>query len=136
MVVIGGDKPGLGLAGVARGRGAAVAVLEESAVFASANGRVGRWRYVHEAREQGIALHAGARVTAIDGTRVFWTDAAGAERESEADLVLVTTGVTPDPSLVQELSRLGVQADAIGDCRQFDRVEGAMRDATRAALAL
>ncbi len=136
VVVIGGDKPGLGLAGVARGRGAAVAVLEESAVFASANGLVGRWRYVHEAREQGIALHAEARVTAIDGKRVFWTDAAGAERESEADLVLVTTGVTPDPSLVQELSRLGVRADAIGDCRQFDCVEGAMRDATRAALAL
>jgi len=136
VVVIGGDKPGLGLAGVARGRGAAVAVLEESAVFARTNGLVGRWRYVHEAREQGIALHAGARVAEIDRKHVFWTDAEGAERETEADLVLVAAGATPDPGPVQALARLGVRADAIGDCREFDCVEGAMRDATRVALAL
>ena len=136
VVVIGGDKPGLGLAGIARERGADVAVLEESSVFARSNGLVGRWRYVHEARERGVALHAGARVVGSDRKRVFWKDAEGAGHETDADLVLVANGMTPDPSPVQALSRLGVEADAIGDCREFDCVEGAMRDATRAAAAL
>lgn len=136
VVVIGGDQPGLGLARVARERGAAVQVLEETHVFARSTGLVGRWRYVHEAREQGVALEAGARVVEVDRRHVFWTDGEGTERETEADLVLVAAGAVADPGPAETLSGLGLPVEAIGDCRGFGGVEGAMRDATRAALAL
>src|SRR5262245_42133860 len=77
VVVVGGNKAGLALAGVARRRGAAVTVLEEGDVFAAANGLVGRWRYVHEAREQGIALLPRVELVAIDGKLVRYRSEDG-----------------------------------------------------------
>jgi len=137
LVVLGGDKPGIALAGVARRRGASVVtVLEESSVFSASNGVVGRWRYVHEAREAGVALEGGVRVLAIESERVLWRDAAGQTRSAAARSVLVTTGAAPDESLVRSLAAAGVPARAIGDCRAVGRIEGAMRDATEVALAL
>ncbi len=137
VVVIGGNKAGLALAGVARERGASrVTVLEESAVFAAANGMVGRWRYVHEAREQGIALEPGSRLVAIDGKLVRYRDDAGRSRECEAECVFLTSGAQPDTSLADALAERGVRAQALGDCRELRFVEGAFLDATLAAAAL
>jgi 2,4-dienoyl-CoA reductase-like NADH-dependent reductase (Old Yellow Enzyme family)/thioredoxin reductase len=137
LVVLGGDKPGLALAGVARRRGAkAVTVLEASNVFAQSNGVVGRWRYVHEAREAGIALEGGAQVVAIEPEQVVWRDAAGETRSTAAQRVLVVTGAAPDEGFVRALGDVGVAARAIGDCRALGRIEGAMRDATESVLAL
>lgn len=137
VVVLGGDKPGIALAGLARRRGAsAVTVLEASDVFAASNGVVGRWRYVHEAREAGVVLEGGAEALAIEADRVLWRDGNGENRSTPAQRVLVATGAMPDESLVRTLSAAGVAARAIGDCRAFGRVEGAMRDATEVVLAL
>ena len=111
-------------------------MLEESKVFAASNGVVGRWRYVHEAREAGVVLEGGATVLAIEPERVLWRDAAGQSRSTPARRVIVTTGAAPDESLVRSLAAAGVAARAIGDCRALGRVEGAMRDATEVALAL
>ena len=137
LVVIGGDKPGLALAGFARRRGAkTVTVLEATSVFGAANGVVGRWRYVHEAREAGIVLEADATVVAIEQGRVVWRDAAGERRVAPAERVLVATGAEPDETLVDALARSGIAARSIGDCRALGRIEGAMRDATESVLAL
>jgi 2,4-dienoyl-CoA reductase-like NADH-dependent reductase (Old Yellow Enzyme family)/thioredoxin reductase len=136
IVVLGGDKPGLALAGVARRRGAPVAVLEEGQIFARSNGVVGRWRYVHEARELGITLEGGARVSAIEPHRVLWQDEQGRDRETPAHRVLVASGATSDSALVDALTQHGVSSIAIGDCRELGKIEGAMRDATQAAITL
>jgi pyruvate/2-oxoglutarate dehydrogenase complex dihydrolipoamide dehydrogenase (E3) component len=136
LVSLGGDKPGLALAGLARARGAAVTVLEAGTVFARANGVVGRWRYVHEAREQGVALEAATRVDSIEPDRVLWRDAEGQARETEAQRVIVTSGAASDPSYFDALRALAIPARAIGDCRELARVEGAMLDATQAAIEL
>lgn len=137
LVVLGGDKPGIALATLARRRGPApVTVLEATNVFATSNGVVGRWRYVHEAREAGVVLEGGARVLAIEPDRVRFVDEAGREREAKAARVLVTVGAAPDDALAQALRSRGVAARALGDCRALGRIEGAMRDATEIALAL
>jgi len=137
LVVLGGDKPGLALAGVARARGArSVVVLEAGTVFAASNGVVGRWRYVHEAQASGIVLEPGARAVAIEPEQVRWQDAVGRERTTPARRVLVASGAEPDATLVVALQAAGVRARAIGDGRALGRIEGAMRDATEAALAL
>ena len=136
VVVVGGDKAGLGLAGVARRRGAVVHVLHESEVFAESVGMVGRWRYVHEAREQGIVLHPSARLLAIDDKHVEYRSAEEGPRTLEARGVWIASGAQPDADLCAALRARGVRAEPIGDCRELRLVEGAMYDAARIATQL
>lgn len=136
LVVIGGNRMGVSLASVARSRGAVVTVLESSDVFAAANGLVGRWRYVHEAREQGIELCAGSEPLAIEPGGVRWRARDGIARETPADRIFVTTGAAPDTSLADAIASRGVRAHTIGDCRDVAFVEGAMRDAAEVVLGL
>ena len=136
FVLLGGDRAGVALAGVARARGADVLVLESSAVFAASNGLVGRWRYVHDAREAGIRLEPGVTLQAIEADGVRWTDAAGSERCSPADRVFVCGGAVPDASLVSALAGRGVRAHAVGDCDRVGLVEGAMAGAAELMLSL
>ena len=136
IVVIGGEKAGLGLARVARSRGAKVEVIEATEVFAAANGLVGRWRYVHEAREAGILLQGGTRVESIDDEGVHWVDRKGAEGCSRADRVLICTGAEPDTGLVDSLRERGITAHAIGDCQSIGFVEGATESAAECVLSL
>jgi 2,4-dienoyl-CoA reductase-like NADH-dependent reductase (Old Yellow Enzyme family)/thioredoxin reductase len=136
FVLLGGDKSGLGLAGVARARGAEVVVLEPTEVFAAANGLVGRWRYVHDAREAGIVLEGGAQVQSIDAKGVHWIDRDGEKQCSPADRVLICNGARPNPSLATALAALGVNAHSIGDCDSVGLVEGAMEGAAELVLSL
>ena len=136
VVILGGDKAALGVASEARRRGAAVDVVHDGDVFAQSIGMVGRWRYVHEAQEQGISLHAETTVRAIEPGRVTLEPRGEAETNLEADAVWVVTGAQPAPALYDVLRAHGIQARAIGDCREFGLVEGALHDATRAALEI
>jgi 2,4-dienoyl-CoA reductase (NADPH2) len=136
FVMIGGDRAGIALACVARARGAQVEVLEASEVFAASNGLVGRWRYVHDAKEGGIALRAGAHVRGIEEEGVRWLDREGVERFSPANRVIISGGAVPDPHFAEALVARGVRAHAIGDCRAVGLVEGAMETAAELMLSL
>ena len=136
FVVVGGDRAGLALAGVARRRGATVEVLEETEVFAAANGLVGRWRYVHEARASGIVLHGGARVDGLDADGLRWTSREGGEEVSAADLVLVANGARVGSTLSAALRSLGAVGHMIGDAKDLRSVEGAMESAAELVLSL
>ena len=136
VVVVGGNKAGLGLASVARRRGATVEVLEESEVFGAAVGLVGRWRYVHEAREAGIVLEAGARVAGLDAEGLRWTAGDGSERVSAADFVFVAQGARPGSTLAAALRTIGVVGRMIGDAKEVRFVEGAMESAAELVLGL
>lgn len=136
FVLIGGDRAGIALAGVARSRGAQVEVLEASEVFAASNGLVGRWRYVHDAKESGIALRAGAHVRGIEEGGVRWLDREGVEHFSPASRVIISGGAVPDMRFAEALVARGVEAHAIGDCRAVGLVEGAMETAAELMLSL
>lgn len=136
FVVVGGDRAGIALAGVARARGAEVAVLEPGVVFSAANGLVGRWRYVHEAREAGIRLEPRATLREIGRGSVHWVDAEGAERSTSANRVIVSSGAMPDTTLVDALVDRGIAARAVGDCFSVGLVEGAMQRAAELVLDL
>ena len=136
FVVSGGDRTGLALAGVARARGAEVLVLEPTPVFAAANGLVGRWRYVQEARDAGVILEGGARLQAVDDAGVHWRDGAGEARLTQADRVLISDGARPDVGLRDALQARGVRAHAVGDCLDVRYVEGAMEGAAELLLSL
>ena len=136
VVVIGGNKAGLGLASVARRRGASVEVLEESEVFGAAVGLVGRWRYVYEAREAGLVLEAGARVAGLDAEGLRWTAGDGSERLSAADFVFVAQGARSGSTLAAALRTIGVVGRMIGDAKEVRFVEGAMESAAELVLGL
>jgi len=136
FVLIGGDRAGIALAGVARARGAEVLVLEASTVFAASNGLVGRWRYVHDARESGIRLEPGAKLHSVEEGGVRWSDAEGREQVSRADRILVSGGAAPDASLSGALAACGVRAHPVGDCERVGLVEGAMAGAASLMLEL
>ncbi len=136
LVVIGGDRMGLSLASVARRRGAEVTVLETSDVFAAANGLVGRWRYVHEALQEGIELCGGSEVLSIEREGVRWRDRIGYAQETPADRVFITTGAEPDPRFASGVVARGIRSHRIGDCREVAFIEGAMRDAAEVVLGL
>src|SRR5262249_36605670 len=78
VAILGGGRAGVGLAGVCAERGHRVSVLEPPSVFAAQMGLPGRWRVVHELREQGVELVGEARATAIRPGAVDWIDARGA----------------------------------------------------------
>jgi 2,4-dienoyl-CoA reductase (NADPH2) len=134
LVVLGGNRAGIALAGVARSRGAEVTVLEPGSVFSAANGLVGRWRYVHEAQQAGIRLVPGADLQAIDDDVVHWTDADGKDRSTEASKVLVSSGAVADTTLLDAVLARGVAAHALGDCHAIGLVEGAMQRAAELVL--
>jgi hypothetical protein len=111
-------------------------VLEESEVFGAAVGLVGRWRYVHEAREAGIVLEAGARVAGLDVEGLRWTAGDGSERVSAADFVFVAQGARPGSRLAAALRTTGVVGRMIGDAKEVRFVEGAMESAAELVLGL
>ena len=134
VVVLGGDRTGLAIAGVARARGAEVLVLEPGHVFAEANGMVGRWRYVHDAEEMGIRLIGGADLREIRLGAVDWVDAEGRSCSAKADRVIVSSGAIPDTRLVDALVSHGIAARALGDCESVGFVEGAVQRAAELIL--
>ena len=134
VVVLGGNRAGLAIAGVARARGAEVHVLEPGHVFAEANGMVGRWRYVHDAQEMGIRLVGGADLREIRPGAVDWMDAEGRSCSAKADRVIVSSGAVPDTRLVDSLVSHGIAAWALGDCESVGFVEGAVQRAAELIL--
>lgn len=136
VAILGGGRAGVGLAGICAERGYRVSVLEASAVFAQQMGLPGRWRIVHELREQGVELQGEACITGIRPGAVDWVDAQGAARETPADSVLIASGATPASELAAELRAAGLETHAIGDCEEVGFVRGALESAARAAARI
>ena len=98
LIVIGGGVIGLELGSVWRRLGAKVTVLEDAPTILPGTDE----EIVHEAdrifRRQGIAIHAGTRVTGgrRDGSRVFVdAETGGVQLNLQADYVLVAVGRKP-----------------------------------------
>jgi 2,4-dienoyl-CoA reductase (NADPH2) len=112
-----------------------VTVLEPGRVFVTELGLPGRYRLVHDVQQLGVRLLPGASVTALGDPGLTWTDDDG-EHVEPFDSVVVASGARPDPSLVEALRADGIEARAVGDCRDVRRIEGAFRDAAELAVSL
>ena len=135
VAVLGGDLPGIGVAETAHDQGAEVTLIESGPVFGFSLGLPGRWRAVHDLGQAGMALVAGAQITAITDDGVVWR-ADGAEQTSPADLVVVTSELAADTSLADKLRTDGAEVHTVGDCAQPGFLEGAMRSAVELASRL
>ncbi|WP_164478546.1 NAD(P)/FAD-dependent oxidoreductase [Mycolicibacterium stellerae] len=110
VVVIGGGFIGLEVAAAARGRDAAVTVVEAAPRLLSRSLAPDMSEFLRDAHETaGVTFHFGAAVTAIEGDgehvrRVILTDGS----QIAADAVIVGIGLEPRLELAE---RLGLETD-------------------------
>ena len=100
LVVIGGGPIGVEMAQIFAAFGCVVTVIENgSRILAPVDDEIALALQDHF-RAQGIGLNAGAQVLGVvrkgDGVAVQYRDAAGAQHEAEADIVLEATGRHPN----------------------------------------
>jgi 2,4-dienoyl-CoA reductase (NADPH2) len=134
VVVLGGGKPGVSIAALARQRGREVAVVEPTHVFCPELGLPGRWRVVPDLAAAGARLVERATVVSI-GTSAVTVRTAEGDEDLPADTVIVTDAVTPRTELADALGAARIAARVVGDAAGIRRIEGANLDAAELARA-
>ena len=135
VVVLGGGKVGLSIAGLCVSRGVPVTVVEPTGVLGVEVGLPGRFRLVHDLREAGARLLTDATATQVDDASVRVTTGDGVGHLT-AGLVVVASGATATAPLADGLRAAGVAVHVVGDARDVRLLEGAELDATELAMAL
>jgi 2,4-dienoyl-CoA reductase (NADPH2) len=135
IAIIGGGKPGLTLALALRARGAAVTVVEPTAVFGAELGLPGRWRTVADAESAGITLLGGAVATTVTPSAVE-VRVDTMTRSVPAALVVTTQREAGAPGLAESLRAAGIAVHVVGDAAAARGFEGITRDAEDTARAL
>jgi len=140
VVVIGGGLVGLELAEFLAERGRQVVILEEGPKFGLEMAHPRRWRVLFDLRQRGVELVAHATPCSI-GEREVEYEIRIADQDvrlcrTEADTVILATGLGPDPAASQRLKDAGVPIREIGDVSGPGYLEGAIHDGFRAAVEL
>lgn len=136
VTIIGGGLVGLELAEFLVERGRNVQVLEPGPDLGAELAIVRRWRVLHNLREHNVALEKNVRITGIGKTSVSYTDAQGNSHDVAADSVVLATGAETNHDLADRLAASGVEVVNIGDGNDVAYIEGALRSAMQAAIAL
>jgi 2,4-dienoyl-CoA reductase (NADPH2) len=136
VVVVGGGKVGLSLADIASRRGHAVTVLESTSVFGSELGLPGRFELVAELEARGVTLRPECDAQSFEPGAVVIRAGDGEVSRVAVDSVMVAAPTGPDRALASELDAAGIAYRAIGDCRRFGLLEGALLDASELSASL
>ena len=136
IVIIGGELVGIELAEFLHERGRKVTVIDDAPRLGKGLTLVRRMRILAELAEHGVALVPGATDIAIMRDAVTYTDAAGAAQRVPADHVIVAKGASGDLALADELRAAGFNVHAIGDATGVGYIEGAIRGAADAVVAI
>ena len=136
VVIIGGGLVGLELAEFLVERGRQVTVLEPDASLGRELSIVRRWRVLDNLRQHRVALLTQVQIERIDTKAVHYRDQQGQSQQVVADSVVLALGAGPDASLADELASSGLPIHRLGDSHTLGYIEGALRSATEAALAL
>lgn len=135
VVVVGGGLVGLELAHFLAQRRRRVTVLEDGPNLGLPMAMPRRWAAVGHARHDGVTLHRGARLDAIEPDQVRAT-VDGEPVVVPATTVVVAGGVEPDTTLADRLRAAGLDARPIGDAASVGYIEGAIHSAWAAVEAL
>jgi len=136
VVIIGGGLVGLELAEFLAERGRSVSVVEPMESLGRELSIVRRWRVLDNLRKHSVAMHRQTSVVAIDQCQVHCLDENGGAFSLPADSVVIALGAAPQGDLAEQLARSGIAVSRIGDCNEVGYIEGALRSATDAVLAL
>jgi hypothetical protein len=118
VTVLGGDTPGVRVAGALAAKGRQVELVEPSGVYGQGLGLPGRWRLVPDLDAAGVQL-----VTQASG---------------DADTVVDASRAPADGALAQELRAAGRSVTVVGDANPdgLGRIEGGNLDVARLAARL
>lgn len=133
VVIIGGERVGLALAGFLSARGRRVSVIDEAPHLGAGLPIVRRLRLLDQLAQQGVALRPQVEDIRIELGVVCFKDPAGQPQTMGADHVIVARGALANQTLTHQLQREGYMVHGIGDCTGIGYIEGALRDAARLA---
>jgi 2,4-dienoyl-CoA reductase (NADPH2) len=140
VVIVGGGLVGIELAEFLAERGREVVVLEEGPKFGLEMAHPRRWRALFDLRQHGVELVACASLRSIGENEVeYEVQIANQDVQlckTQADTVVLATGLGPNPETSQRLKEAGVPIREIGDVSGPGYLEGAIHDGFRAALEL
>lgn len=136
IAILGGELVGLELAEFLVERGRAVSVVGEAVKFGAGLQLVRRMRLIAELREQGVAMHPGARDIVIERKALTFTATDGKPVRVPADHIIVATGARGDSALANRLRWAGHDVVEIGDGPGIGYIEGAIRGAAQAVAAM
>ena len=136
IVIIGGELVGVELAEFLHERGRTVTVVDEAPRFGKGLTLVRRMRLLAELKAHGVALETGASAIAITKDAVTFTGSDGANKSVAADHVIVAKGAEGDTSLADTLTAAGFSVRTIGDAGGVGYIEGAIRGAAEAVVAI
>jgi 2,4-dienoyl-CoA reductase (NADPH2) len=135
VVLIGGGLVGLELAEFFVERGRDVTVLHGGPVLGAEMAHPRRWRVLEDLRAEGAELVKNAEVVEIERDAVRYRVGDQALRV-DADTVVITTGLAPNPGLAESLRAAGIDPVVIGDVSGVGYIEGAIHDGFHAAIAI
>ena len=140
VVIVGGGLVGLELAEFLAERGREVVVLEEGPKFGLEMAHPRRWRALFDLRQHGVELVACAFLRSIGEHEVEYEIQIANQDvqlcKTQADTVVLATGLGPNPETSHRLKEAGVPIREIGDVSGPGYLEGAIHDGFRAALDL
>lgn len=136
VVIIGGGLVGLELAEFLVERGRRVSVLEPGQNLGRELSIVRRWRVLDTLQRHDVPMLTQCQVQSIDQQAVHYLNADGEQCSLSADSVVLAIGAGPDDRLANGLADSGITVQRIGDCDDLGYIEGAIRSATDAVLAL
>lgn len=136
IVMLGGGLVAVELAEFLAERGRQVTILEESGTLGKELMLVRRWRNMADIEKLGVECLNHAQVVSINTEQVTYSNSNGQLRTIPADTVIVTSGVTGDLSLAEDLSSLNIEVHSVGDCNGPGYIEGAIHEGYKIASQL
>ena len=135
VVVVGGGLVGVEMAEFLAERGRRVTVLESGEKFGMEMAHPRRARALHEARTHGVEFVAKAELVRIGASTVD-VRVGDEDRTIAADVVVLASGVVPDPSVADALTAEGFDVRVVGDAGVVGYIDGAVRSGYTTARAI
>jgi len=137
VAVLGSSVAALAVARRLAGSGWEVTLFADGRVIAPELGLPGRFRLVHELHEAGGRITPSAAVMEVDDDGVWWRSADGGTPDHLiVDRVVAVPAPQPDRRVAEAFEAAGRQVHVIGDACSGGRLESALLDAARVAVAI
>ncbi len=135
VVVLGGGLVGVEMAEFLAERGRTVTVVESGDKFGLEMAHPRRARALHEARTHGVEFVSSATLERIDDSSVV-IRTGEEQRTIAADVVVLASGVVPDPAIADALRADGFDVRVVGDAGHVGYIDGAVRSGYTTARAI
>lgn len=133
VIIIGGAIQGCQLAEFLVKRGRKVTILDTAETLGEGLPYENPVRLFKWLREKGAVMLAGVKYDRITDKGLVVITKEGERKALEADSIITTLPLLPDPDLLKSLEGTVAEIYQIGDCREFGLMHDAIADGSRIA---